>query len=249
MGIDLTSLVNSYVKQIILISLKLQPGTPVGYEAGIECFSTILVLLILKINSRTTNYLIHNDPFSTIDDESAALCHQRQFTNKYFLLLNFPSFFINKPAGYIHLRSKCGVAALRLLHIVTRPLEAIFIANKMQFKLAGVIGDRRKAVKFLDQALFQEPFEARPLYLHEIGKVSDGLGDLDRAAHAVDLQERKRRDGLEESLVSDPHRFLGKSQGRCRREQPSPRGGTAVTTNLSHRMDRKRADSAVAEAG
>ena len=218
MGINLTSFINSYVKQIILIGLKLQPSTPVGDQAGIECFSTILILLILKIDSRTSNYLINNDSFGAINDESAALCHQRQFADKDFLLLNFPSFLINEPASYIHLRGKCGVAALRLLHIVAGPFEAIFIANKMQFKLAGVISDRRKAVKFLDQALFQEPFEARPLYLHEIGKVSDGLGDLDRAAHAVDLQERKRRDELEESLVSDPHRFLGESQGRCRRE-------------------------------
>ena len=236
------------MKQIIFIGLKLKPGTPIGDEAGIKCFSPILVLLILKIYSRAANNLIHNDPFGTIDNESAALCHQRQFTNENFLLLDFSSFLIDKPASYIHLRGKCGVATLRLLHIVTGPLEAIFIAYKMQFKLAGVVGDRRKAVKFLDQALFQEPFEARPLYLHEIGKISDGLGDLDRAAHAVDLQERKRRDVLEESLVSDPHRFLGESQGRCRREQPSPRGGTAVTTNRSHRTDRKRVVSAVAEA-
>ena len=131
MGIDLTSLVNPYVKQIILIGLKLQPGPPVRDEAGIECFSPILVLLILKIYARTTNYLIHNDPFGTIDDESTALRHQRQLTNKDFLLLDFPSFLIDEPTSYIHLRSECGVASLRLLHIVTGPLEAIFIAYKM----------------------------------------------------------------------------------------------------------------------
>jgi hypothetical protein len=87
--------------------------------------------------------------------------------------------------------------------IMTGALQSILATDEMQLKLAGVIGDRREALKLLDQALLQKPFETRPLHLHQIGQVSDGLGDLDRAAHAVDLQERLKN-GLVSGSAEDP---------------------------------------------
>ena len=68
-------------------------------------------------------------------------------------------------------------------------LQAVLATDEVQLQLAGVIGDRGKAFQLLDQALLQEPFETRALYLDQVGQVRSGLSDLDRAAHAVNLQE------------------------------------------------------------
>ena len=83
---------------------------------------------------------------------------------------------------------------------MTRALQAVLATDEVQLQLAGVVGNRRKALELFDQALLQEPFEARALHLHQIGEVSGGLGDLDRAAHAVNLQERVDKDWAVERI-------------------------------------------------
>ena len=76
------------------------------------------------------------------------------------------------------------LATLRLFHIVARALKPVLATDKVQLELAGVIGDRGEAFQLLDQPFLQKPLETPPLNLHQIGEVSSGLGDLNRAAHS-----------------------------------------------------------------
>ena len=192
-GVDLAGLVNANVQQIVLIGFELQPGTPVGDQAGVEGLAAVLVLLVLEVDARRTHDLVDDHALSTVDDEGAALGHQGQFPDEHFLLLDLAGLLVDQTAGDIHLGREGRIATLRLFHIVAGALQPVLATDEVQLQLAGVVGDRGEALQLLDQALLQKPFEARALYLDQIGQVSGGLGDLDRAAHAVNLQERVGR--------------------------------------------------------
>ena len=185
-------------------------------------------MFVFEVNAGTAHDLVNDHPLGAIDDERATLGHQRQLADEHLLLFDLAGFLVDQPAGDIHLGSKGRIATLCLFHIVAGTLEPVLAADEMQLQLAGVIGDRRKAVKLLDQALFKEPFEAGPLHLHQIGQVGDGLGDLDRAAHAGELRDGGRN---------------GPEGGRTRCQ---PRGsmeptaeGTPVTGDGERRNDHK----------
>ena len=51
MRVDLAGLVHTNVEQVVLIRLKLQPGTPVGDDAGVVSAPAILVHFILEIDT------------------------------------------------------------------------------------------------------------------------------------------------------------------------------------------------------
>ena len=189
MGVDLAGLVDPHVQQVVLVGFKLEPGPPVGDQAGIEGLAAVLVLFVLEVDARGTDDLVDDHPLSTIDDEGAALGHKGEFADEHLLLLDLAGLLVDQAAGDIHLGGEGGVATLGLLHIVAGALQAVLATDEVQLQLAGVIGDRGKAFELLDQALLQEPFETRALYLDQVGQVRSGLSDLDRAAHAVNLQE------------------------------------------------------------
>ena len=188
-GVDLAGFVDPHMQQIVLVGFKFQPGTPVRDEAGVEGLTAVLVLLVLEIDARGTHDLVHDHALGAVDDERAALGHQGQLPDEHLLLLDLAGLFVNETAGHIHLRREGRITTFRLFHIVAGALQAVLATDEVQLQLAGVIGDRGKAFQLLDQALLQEPFETRALYLDQVGQVRSGLSDLDRAAHAVNLQE------------------------------------------------------------
>ena len=91
------------MQQIIFIRLKLQPSPTIGNHACVVSTTTVLILLILKINTWATNNLVNNDPFGTVNDERSTFSHQWKFSNKNFLFFDFAGFFINQTASHIHL--------------------------------------------------------------------------------------------------------------------------------------------------
>ena len=191
MGVDFARLIDPYVQQVVLIGFKLKPGTPVRDQAGIKGFTAVFILLIFEINAGGPHDLVNDHPLGAIDDEGAPFGHQGQFADEDFLLLDFAGFLIDQATGHIHLGSKGGIAPLRFFDVMAGPLQPVLATDEVQLQLAGVIGDRREAFQLLDQPLLQEPFEACPLHLNQIGEVRNGLGDLDRAAHALTCRNCK----------------------------------------------------------
>ena len=141
---------NDLLQQVVFIGLKLQPSTTVGDQAGVVGAATVFVLLIFEIDTRATHDLVHDHALSAVDDERAPFGHQRQLADEDLLLFDFAGLFVDQAASDIHLRREGGVAALGLFHIVARTLQAVFTADKVKLKLAGVIGNRRKALQLLD---------------------------------------------------------------------------------------------------
>ena len=149
-GVDLAGFIDPHMQQVVFIGLELQPGTTVGDEAGVVRAAAVFVLLIFEIDTRAPHDLVHDHALGAVDDERAPLGHQRQFADEDLLLFDFTGLFVDQAAGDIHLRRKGGVAALGLFHIVARTLEAVLAANKVELELAGVVGNRRKALQLFD---------------------------------------------------------------------------------------------------
>ncbi len=149
-GVDLAGFINPHMQQVVFIGLKLQPGTTVGDQAGVVGAATVFVLLIFEVDTGAAHDLVDDHALSAVDDERAPLGHQRQLADEDLLLFDFASLFVDQAAGDIHLRREGGVAALGLFHIVARTLQAVFTADKVKLKLAGVIGNRRKALQLFD---------------------------------------------------------------------------------------------------
>ena len=101
--VDLAGLVHTNVEQVVLICLKLQPGTPVGDDAGVVGAPAVLVHFILEIDTGAAHDLVHDHALSAVDDERAALGHQRQFADEDLLLLDLTGLLIDQAAGHIHL--------------------------------------------------------------------------------------------------------------------------------------------------
>ena len=101
--VDLAGLVHTNVEQVVLICLKLQPGTPVGDDAGVVGAPAVLVHFILEIDTGAAHDLVHDHALSAVDDERAALGHQRQFADEDLLLLDLTGLLVDQAAGHIHL--------------------------------------------------------------------------------------------------------------------------------------------------
>ena len=215
MGVDLAGLVDADVEKAVLVGFELQPGTAVGDDAGVVCTSSVFVHFILEIDTGAAHDLIHDHAFSTINDEGAPLGHQRQFTDEDLLLLDFTGLFIDQAAGHIHLRRKGCITAFCLFHIVTRALQSVLATDEMQLQLAGVVGNGGEALQLLDQAQIQEPLKAGPLHLHQIGEISGGLGDLNRAAAHAGTGREDERDTTWTNTISATTSLRHSKSGGC----------------------------------
>ena len=234
-GIDLAGFIDPNMQKIVLIGLELQPGTPIRDNAGVVGTPPVLVHFIFEIDAGTAHDLIHDHALGTIDDEGASLGHQRQLTDEDFLLFDLACLFVDQAAGHIHLRGEGRIATLGLFHVVPWTLESVLAADEMQLKFAGVIGDRREALKLLDQAEIQKPLETCPLYLNQVGEVGSGLGDLNRAAAHAGTGREDERDTTWASLLAPTRHHQATSAADCGsfREPAVPQLSSEISSQIS----------------
>ena len=74
-SIDFACFIDANMQQVIFICLKLQPSPTIGDNTCVVSTTTVLILLILEIDARTTNDLINNYPLGTINDERSTFSH------------------------------------------------------------------------------------------------------------------------------------------------------------------------------
>ena len=68
------------------------------------------------INSGGTNELADDDTLCTVDHKCTCLCHQRQVTHKYLMLIDFVCFFIVKTYLDFQGSCVCGISLLAFLN-------------------------------------------------------------------------------------------------------------------------------------
>ena len=163
-------------KIIRLACVKLHPCAAVRHKLGSRHAPASGCLhLTLKVNTRRANELRHNNALGAIDNERAALCHEREVTQENIRLDGIGDFVAGKQHAYIQ-RSAVGQIALeaffnRVLNFLKPKLETSLarffgVAGQKELHAALEGFDRRDLIKQIAQPILLQPFEGRQLHLN-----------------------------------------------------------------------------------
>ena len=163
-----TVLIDAHVKHIRRIGLIFQPRAAVRDDGGGEQLFAGGVIAHAIIHARGTHQLRDNDTLRAVDNEGAAVGHEREIPHEHFRLLDFAGFLIQQTRLYPQ-RSRIGHVPLLAL------LDGIFwsvvqpVIDELQHQIARIVGNRGHVVEDLAQPLVEEPVIRVLLHLDEVG--------------------------------------------------------------------------------
>ena len=175
---QLAVLIDAHVKHVRRVGLILQPCTAVRDDGGGKQLLTGGVIAHAVIHARGTHQLRDNNALRAVDDEGAAVGHEREIPHENLRLLDLAGFLIQQ-ARLDTQRRRVGHVPLLAL------LDGIFwsvvqpVVNKLQHQIARIVGDRGDIVENLAQPLVKEPVIRVLLHLDEVGHLQ----------HLIDLCE------------------------------------------------------------
>ena len=152
-----------------------------------------LVYLVAKVNAGASDDLGDNDTLCAVDDEGAAVGHEREIAHENLLLLDLVGLFVVQThANLDGLCVRC-VALLALLHgVLGRLVHGV--VEETQFEIAGIVGNGIDIAEHLAQALAQKPLIGILLDLEHVRQFQDllllGKTLAERLAHHDILCDR-----------------------------------------------------------
>ena len=152
-----------------------------------------LVYLVAKVNAGASDDLGDNDTLCAVDDEGAAVGHEREIAHENLLLLDLVGLFVVQThANLDGLCVRC-VALLALLHgVLGRLVHGVI--EEAQLKVAGVVGNGIDVAENLAQTLTKEPFVGILLDLEHVRDLQNlvllGKALAERLAHHDILCDR-----------------------------------------------------------
>ena len=190
---------------VALVDLELEPRTAARDDAsGVDVLVGGLLHLALEVDARAADELRDDDTLGAVDDEGAALSHEREVAHEDGLGLDLARHVVHELGVDIERRGEGLAALLALVDRVLRLFE-LGLGERQLHRLAEV----------LDRAdLFEDLVEARGLGNRVVaGRLRLGRAGLpgvvaDKPVKALGLQREKVGD---RQRVSD----LGERQPRC----------------------------------
>ena len=190
---QLAVFVDADPKDVIEIRLIFQPCAAVRNDrCGIDMLVS-LVYLVAKVNAGASDDLGDNDTLCAVDDEGAAVGHEREIAHENLLLLDLVGLFVVQThANLDGLCVRC-VALLALLHgVLGRLVHGV--VEETQFEIAGIVGNGIDIAEHLAQALAQKPLIGILLDLEHVRQFQDllllGKTLAERLAHHDILCDR-----------------------------------------------------------
>ena len=154
---QLAAAVDAREHVVLRIELKVEPGTTVGDDAGIEqqlARGVRLATVVIEEHAGAAVQLRDDDALGAVHHESTVVGHQRQFAEIDLLFTDILDGFV-RTRGFLvvhhetHLhaqRRRVGEAAqLALLHVEARLAKAV--GDVLQTRIARVAGDRENALE------------------------------------------------------------------------------------------------------
>ena len=155
-NVDFAVFVDSNIKQIVLIGFIFEPGAAVRNDrGGIELF-TGLVMRHTIIDARRTDQLRDNHALRTVNDERAAVCHQREVAHVHFIFFDFARFLIEQSCCDAQRRSIGNITFLALFYGVFRGVIHS-VTDEAQHKVAGIVRNVGDIAEHFFQALVEKP--------------------------------------------------------------------------------------------
>ena len=130
---------------------------------------------LVKVNAGGTDDLGNNNALGTVDDEGAAVGHEREVAHEDLLFLDLLRLLIAQTNPDLEGGGVRGVSRLALLLVVLR-LLVHGVVNKAQLQIAGVVSYGINILKDLSQTRFQKPLVGTLLDFQQIGHLPDLLG-------------------------------------------------------------------------
>ena len=154
------------------VLLELEPRAAVGDDGGAEHLLARLVALGRVVNAGRADELRNYYALGAVDDEGAALRHEREFAHEHGLVDHLVLYFVYKPDRNVQGKGVSRIAVPALLFVVLG-LFVEPVVEEIQLIVVGIVGDGREIFKDLGYALVDEGSIAGLLDLHEVGDIDD----------------------------------------------------------------------------
>ena len=172
---ELAVLVYTDIEHVVCVGLVLQPCAVVRDDrCGVGVYHGLVGGLV-KVNAGGTDDLGNNNALGTVDDEGAAVGHEREVAHEDLLFLDLLRLLIAQTNPDLEGGGVRGVSRLALLLVVLR-LLVHGVVNKAQLQIAGVVSYGINILKDLSQTRFQKPLVGTLLDFQQIGHLPDLLG-------------------------------------------------------------------------
>ena len=202
--------VDAHADHVALVDLELEPGTAARDDlGGVDVLVGRLVGRALEVDARAADELRDDDALGAVDDEGAALGHQREVAHEHRLALDLAGGVVHELRGDEQRGGVGEVPLLALLDGVLGLLEAV-VAEAQRHRAAevldrgdlledllepGAVGDVVPALRLrrgdpgLPALVPEEPVEALGLEGQEVGDLQ-GLADLGERQSTSDASLR-----------------------------------------------------------
>jgi hypothetical protein len=172
--------IDANTRRVLLVHVELQPCPAAGDDLRDEdVLVRGLVELLGEVDARRAHELGDHHALGAVDDERAALGHDREVPHEDFLFLDLAGHLVDE-GGLDEQRLAIGDVLVATLLLGELDLLEV-VATEVQLELFGEILDRGDFLEDLFEAFVQEPVEGLPLDAHEVGKRQDlvELGETD----------------------------------------------------------------------
>ena len=171
---NLAVFIDADVEDVHGVGLILQPGAAVGNDGGGVGVLVGLVHLVAVVHAGAADDLRDNDALCAIDDEGAAVGHQREISHEDLLLLDLVGLLVVQAHPHLDGLGIGGVALLALLHgVLGRLVHAV--VEEAQLQVSGVVGDGVDVLEDLVESLSQETLIGILLNLQEVGDLENSV--------------------------------------------------------------------------
>ena len=171
---ELAVLIDTDVEHVLQVGLIFQPCAAVRDD---RCGIDVLVGLIhgiAEVHAGAADDLGDDDALCTIDDERAAVGHEREIAHEDLLILDLAGLLVEQAHADLDRLRIGGIAFLALFNGVLGLLVE-GVVQEGQLEVAGVVADGGHIAEDLMQALPQEPVVGVLLDLQQVGHLQDLL--------------------------------------------------------------------------
>ena len=169
---DLSVLVDADIEHIVLVRLVFEPGTSVRDDGGRVEFLTGLVMGHTIIYAGGTDQLRNDGTFRTVDDEGAALRHDRELAHLDDRLLDEAGLLVGETRGQMDAgRIGCPVRLALLDGVFGFFIHRI--VDELEDEITGVVGNFPDVSEDFLQTDIQEPLVRILLDLDEVRHLHD----------------------------------------------------------------------------
>ena len=171
---ELAVLIDTDVEHVLQVGLIFQPCAAVRDD---RCGIDVLVGLIhgiAEVHAGAADDLGDDDALCTIDDERAAVGHEREIAHEDLLILDLAGLLVEQAHADLD-RLRIGGVALFALFNGVLGLLIEGVVQEGQLEVAGVVADGGHIAEDLMQALPQEPVVGVLLDLQQVGHLQDLL--------------------------------------------------------------------------